>query len=77
MIELSDSEQELIRIYKKLRIKEIKNKEKMDQEITLTEHSILLKETKEIEKQIKKIRDHFTDIFYQKWVKAWDEKLNS
>ena len=77
MIKLNDSEKQLIRLYKNLRIKEIKNKEKLEQEITLTEHSILLKETQEIEKQIKKIRDHFSDIVYQKWIKSLDEKINS
>jgi len=73
MIDISEAERELIQIYKKLRIKEIKNKEKLEQEITLTEQAVLLRETQEIENQIKKIKNHVSDLFYQKWLKELDD----
>ena len=61
-------------IYKKLRIKEITNKEKMKQDLTLTEKTVLFNETMEIEREIEKIRNHFSDLFYKKWLKEWDEQ---
>lgn len=76
MIQISQPEKELIQIYKKLRIKEIKNFDKLKQELTLTEQVVLFQENQEIEKQIKKIRDHVSDLFYQRWLKQWDEMNN-
>lgn len=76
MVELTDSEKKLVETYKKLRVKEIQNKNKMKKDITLTEQSILEKETNEIENEINKIKNHFSDLFYKKWVKQWDESHN-
>lgn len=73
MTELTESEKKLVNVYKKLRIKEINNKKKLKQDLTLTEKSILEKESNEIQNEINKIRNHFSDLFYKKWVKQWDE----
>ena len=77
LVDLSSSEIKLIEVYKKLRLKEIKNKEKMKEDITLTEQTVLYNEAKEIEREIKKIRNHFSDLFYKKWLKEWDEQNNT
>lgn len=74
MIKLSESEKKLIAIYKKLRTKEIRNKEKMKQDLTLTEQTVLFNETQEIEKELGKVKNHFTDLFYKRWLKEWDEQ---
>ncbi|MDX1596120.1 MAG: hypothetical protein R3327_04195 [Nitrosopumilaceae archaeon] len=74
MVNLSNSEKKLIEVYKKLRLKEIKNKEQMKQDLTLTEQTVLYNETKEIEREIEKIRNHFSDLFYKRWLKEWDEQ---
>lgn len=74
MVELSESERKLVDIYKKLRIKEIQNKQKMKKDLTLTEKSVLVKETQEVEVELNKIKKHFSDLFYKKWLKEWDEQ---
>ncbi len=74
MVELSESEKKLVDIYKKLRLKEIRNKEKMKKELTLTEQTVLFNETQEIEREIEKVRNHFSELFYKKWLKEWDKQ---
>ena len=75
MLELSPSEKKLIEVYKKLRLKEIYNKNKLKEDLTLTEQSILIKENEEVQREIKKVRNHFTELFYRKWVKQWDDSI--
>ena len=74
LVELSQSEKKLIDIYKKLRLKEIENNEKMKTDLTLTEQTVLFNETQEIKREIVKVRNHFSELFYEKWVKEWDKQ---
>lgn len=74
LVELSESEKKLIDIYKKLRLKEIENNEKMKSDLTLTEQTVLFNETQEIKREIAKIRNHFSGLFYEKWIKKWDKQ---
>jgi len=74
LVEISQSEKKLIDIYKKLRLKEIENNEKMKSDLTLTEQTVLFNETQEIKREIEKVRNHFSDLFYKKWLKEWDKQ---
>lgn len=74
MVELSQKEKELIRVYKLLRLAEIEKSKKLEQDITLTERALLYKEIMDIQKELSKIKKQFSETFFKKWLKELDSQ---